>query len=137
MNTWFRRDDAASDGLESDIFLSEALGALDPSSDDPNYWLRFRGWVMNNAGRELTRRRLLADLTIADVLTSWARTLVPTALLAAALAGIALVRTTTVVTEHPIGVEELLVSELPSEIVPVLLSPDEARGIVAFASDVY
>lgn len=137
MNTWFRRDDAASDGLESDIFLSEALGALDPSSDDPNYWLRFRGWVMNNAGRELARRRLLADLTIADVLTSWARTLVPTALLAAALAGIALVRTTTVVTEHPIGVEELLVSELPSEIVPVLLSPDEARGIVAFASDVY
>ena len=37
----------------------------------------------------------------------------------------------------PVGVEELLVVEVPKETQPVLLSPDAASGIVAFASDIY
>ena len=41
------------------------------------------------------------------------------------------------VTEHPIGVEELLVSDIPRETVPVLLSPDAATGVVAFASEIF
>jgi len=39
--------------------------------------------------------------------------------------------------EHPIGVEELLVSDIPSETVPVLLSPNAATGVVAFASEIF
>ena len=38
---------------------------------------------------------------------------------------------------YHIAVEELLVTEISSETVPVLLSPNAASGIVAFASDMY
>jgi hypothetical protein len=131
----FRRGLDADD-MGRDMALAEALGALDPSSRDPNYWLRFRGWVVTGASRELARRRLMAELTVGDVLTSWARMVVPTAVLAAAMAGMMLMRGGGV-TEHPIGVEELLVSDIPRETVPVLLSPDAATGVVAFASEIF
>jgi hypothetical protein len=137
MSNWFRRDPGPSDEVGRDIALAEALEVLDPASQDPNYWFRFRGWVMTGAARELARRRLIAEITVGDVLTSWARAVVPTAVLAAALAAIVLMRAGTVPTQHPIGVEELLMSEIPSEIVPVLLSPDETAGVVAFASEIF
>ena len=61
--------------------------------------------------------------------------------LAAAVAAIALIRNTGVEDAPPVasvvGVEELLVVEVPLETRPVLLSPDAASGIVAFASDIY
>jgi hypothetical protein len=136
MNMGFRHD-PESDGLGIDMALAEALEVLDPASRDPNYWFRFRGWVMTGASRELARRRLMVDLTVGDVLTSWARTVVPTAVLAAALAGMILMRGGVSAEAHPIGVEELLVSEIPSETVPVLLSPETATGVVAFASEIY
>jgi hypothetical protein len=41
------------------------------------------------------------------------------------------------VTQDPIGIEELLVSELSNESVSVLLSPDAAAGLVAFASEIF
>ena len=68
------------------MFAAAALAVLDPASHDPNYWFRFRSWVMSGAARELSRRRLVARLTVGDVLESWARALVPTAALVAALA---------------------------------------------------
>jgi len=126
-----------SDGPGRDMALAEALGTLDPASRDPNYWFRFRGWVMTGASRELARRRLMAELTVGDVLTSWARAVVPAAVLAAALAGVFLMRGGVAPEEHPIGVEELLVLDIPSETVPVLLSPDAATGVVAFASEIF
>ena len=36
-----------------------------------------------------------------------------------------------------VGVEELLVREIPAQTQPVLLSPNAAEGIVAFAMDMY
>jgi hypothetical protein len=119
------------------MMLAEALKAVDPGSGDPSYWLRFRASVVSGAGRELARRRLLAELTVGDVLTSWARAVVPTAALAAALAAIVLMRAGSAVQAQPIGVEELLVSELPSERVPALLAPDAAEEMVVFASDMF
>lgn len=118
-----------------DTQLGEALGALDPAHGDANYWLRFRGEVLEGAARELARRRAAARLTVQDVLSSWSRTLVPTALLAAAVAGIALIQAEDASVVPSMSVDEMLVSELPLETVPVLLSPDEAAGVVAFASD--
>ena len=69
----FRPD---SDDLGRDMILAESLEALDPARRDPNYWMRFRGAVLSAAGRELARRRLIQELTVEDVLTSWARTIV-------------------------------------------------------------
>jgi hypothetical protein len=117
--------------------LADALLSLDPASTDPNYWFRFRGWVMSGAARELAQRRLMAELTIGEVMTSWARTLVPTAALAAAVAAFVLIRATTPAPTQHVGLEELLVTDVPVETQPVFLSPDGAAGIVAFASDVY
>ena len=139
MMDWLKRDDAATDELGRDMVLAEALQALDPASDDPNYWLRFRSWVMTEAASELARRRMVVELTVEDVLASWSRAVLPVAM-AAAVAAIAFIRSPDV--DAPpvvsaVGVEELLVVEVPEETQPVLLSPDAASGVVAFASDIY
>lgn len=113
--------------------LGEMLKALDPATGDPNYWMRFRSEVVEKAALQLARRRREAQLTIQDVMSSWSRTVMPTALFAAALAGIALIRPGADVIEQP-AVAAPLAVELPQEVAPVLLSPEEAAGIVAFAS---
>ena len=125
-----------ADGLDQDDELAQALGLLDPAQQDSSYWFRFRSWVLSNASAELARRRLMHELTVADVMSSWARAVVSTAALAAALAGLLLVRGADVPAPPPIGVEELLVSEVEGETIPVLLAP-ETNGAVAFASEIF
>lgn len=125
--------------LGRDLELAEQLRVLDPSQDDPSYWFRFRGWVMKEAAGELARRRMSVDLTVEDLLESWSRTVIPVAM-AAAIAAIALMRNSP--NDDPkvflaVGVEELLVREIPAQTQPVLLSPNAAEGIVAFALDIY
>lgn len=122
------------DGFGQDPEVAEWLRTLDPGSEDPNYWLRFRSWVMESAGPELSRRRLLADVTVGDVLQSWSRTLVPTALLAAAVAGLALLRGPVAPEINPLGVEELLVSELGDDPIPAALAP-QVGSAVTFVVD--
>jgi len=122
--------------LGQDEELAQALGLLDPAQQDPNYWFRFRSWVLSNAAPELARRRLMHELTVADVMSSWARAVVSTAALAAALAGLLLVRGADAPALQPIDVEELLVSEVEGETIPILLAP-EANGAVAFASEIF
>ena len=125
--------------LGRDVELEEQLRVLDPSQDDPSYWFRFRGWVMKEAEGELARRRMSVDLMVEDLLESWSRTVIPVAM-AAAIAAIALIRSSP--DDAPelfmaVGVEELLVREIPAQTQPVLLSPNAAEGIVAFAMDMY
>jgi hypothetical protein len=123
------------DDVERDFELEEALAVLDPARGDPNYWLRFRSWVMGAASRELARRRLVTRLTVGDVVTSWARTLVPTAVLTAVVASILLVRSGAFAAPQPMGLEELLVSEIEGETIPVMIAPDLGAGAVSFASE--
>ncbi|HAY76898.1 MAG TPA: hypothetical protein DCY33_03570 [Gemmatimonadetes bacterium] len=94
---------------------------------------------MKEAEGELARRRMSVDLTVEDLLESWSRTVIPVAM-AAAIAAIALIRSSP--DDAPelfmaVGVEELLVREIPAQTQPVLLSPNAAEGIVAFAMDMY
>jgi len=102
-----------------DAELSVALSSLDPVSRDPNYWLRFRWWVVSAAAAELSRRRRQARLTVGDVLESWARALVPTAALVAALAGMLLMRSQATVEWPPISVEDLMLSEVEGNTIPI------------------
>ena len=132
MSEWMKNDGFGSDGWGVDVRLSRALESLDPATEDPNYWFRFRGWVMTGAARELARRRFVAQLTVGDVMNSWARMVVPTAVLAAAVAGLLLVRAEATTNPLPMGLEELLVSEIPDETVP-LLPLEGTAGVVAFA----
>jgi hypothetical protein len=129
-----RFHDAEGDD-ERDMALAEALSVLDPARGDPNYWLRFRSWVMGGASRDLARRRLLARLTVGDVLQSWARALVPTAVLTALAAGVLLARSGAFAAPQPMGVEELLVSEIEGETIPMMVAPDLGAGAVSFASE--
>jgi hypothetical protein len=128
------RDTVETDELGRDIELARALAMIDPASGDPNYWLRFRSWVLSGASRELARRRMMAQLTVGDVVGSWARTLVPTALLAAVLAGVVLWRTGTPL---PVSVEELLVSEIRGQTIPAMASPVRAADAVTFAAEAF
>ena len=136
---WTKGREGREGDLGRDIELEEQLRVLDPSQDDPSYWFRFRGWVMKEAEGELVRRRMSVDLTVEDLLESWARTVIPVAM-AAGIAAITLIRSSP--DDAPelfmaVGVEELLVREIPAQTQPVLLSPNAAEGIVAFALDIY
>jgi hypothetical protein len=116
------REFDAPDDLGRDREIASALAVFDPASRDPNYWVRFRSWVMSGAARELARRRVVERLTIGDVIESWARALVPTAALVAALAGLLLLRAEPVDELPPIGVEELLVSEIEGSTIPARIA---------------
>ena len=120
-----------------DLEIAEAFEFLDPAHQDPTYWLRFRSWVVSNAAAEMARRRLMHELTVADVLNSWARAIVPTAVLAAALAGLLLVRGDATALDQHLGIEELLVSEVEGQTIPAALAPEQTGEAVAFASEIY
>jgi hypothetical protein len=68
------------------------LAILDPGLDDSGYWFRFRSLVMARAARELTRRRLEAEMGVADFLQSWSQTVIRAAAIAAAIAGVLFLR---------------------------------------------
>ena len=119
-----------------DMELAEALSVIDPARIDPNYWLRFRSWVMGATSRELARRRLRAELTVGDVMTSWARTGVPAAMAAAVIAALLLARGNVLDTPLPVGVEELLLTDIEGETIPQMFEAEEAEA-VAFASEVF
>ncbi len=111
-------DGADEPGLDRE--LRAALSVLDPESRDPNYWLRFRWWVMSGAAGELARRRQAVSLTVGDVLESWARALLPTAALVAAVASMLLLRAEEPSNDfQPLVVEELLLSEVGGGVVPI------------------
>ena len=125
------------DPLGRDVALAAALEAIDPESTDPNYWLRFRAWVLRSAAAELARRRLIAELTVGDVMTSWARAVVPTAALAAALASLMLMRGEPVPAQPLLSVEEILLADLEGPTIPAALGLSEAGSAVAFAEDTF
>lgn len=121
-----------------DVELAQALAALDPGSLEPAYWSRFEDWVMASAGPALARRRATARVTVPDVLFSWARALVPTALAAATIAGLALLRAQpTHVAPQPLGIEELLVSEIDGPAIPWFLAPDSPINSRSFLSEIF
>jgi hypothetical protein len=129
-------DTMETDELGRDMELADALSVLDPARGDPNYWLRFRSWVLGAAARELSRRRLMAQLTVSDVMQAWARTVVPTAVATALLAGLLLMRGSALSAPVPIGVEELLVSEIQGETIRMMVEAEES-GAVVFAAEIF
>lgn len=115
-----------------DAHLHTALSVLDPASRDPNYWLRFRWWVMSGAASELARRRRAVRLTVGDVLQSWARTLLPTAALVAAIAAMLLVRAAERTSGPPaFVVEELVLDEVQGATIPIDVSA------LTFAAEIF
>lgn len=134
---WWRKPGTDRGPEDGDSIVSTGLAAWDPAAADPGYWSRFQGKVLALAAPELARRRLMADLTVGDVLAGWARALVPTAALAAGVALVVLVRPFE--SRHELtstsSVEELLVAGIGRETIPETLSRDETAVWVAFAGE--
>lgn len=126
-------------GEGRDPVVTRALATLDPGAGDPGYWARFRDGVMARAARELARRRRAAEVTIGDVVFGWGRTLVPTALLAAAAAALVLMRADATPLGTPLGVEEMLADGLEGASIPAVLGSEGLPdgGGVYFASETY
>ncbi len=98
------------------------LAVLDPGLDDPGYWSRFLSLVMERASDELSRRRLTAEVGVVDFLQSWSLTVIRAALIAAAIAGVLLLRDRPATT---LGVEEALTMGLEDRTLPDLMEQSE------------
>lgn len=99
-----------------------SLSFLDPGDSDSGYWHRFRHRVLVLAGPELARRRSTRPVTVGDVMLGWRNALVPTALLAATLAGLLLIQQRTLRSHASAAYEEMLVSGLEEPIPALLVS---------------
>lgn len=137
MNT-HDNNDSSMDSLDRDRSYEELLAVLDPSESRPGYWQGFHTRVMEAGRFEMARRRRLADLTIAGTVTSWARTVVPSACVAAAAAAVILL----VVPTPPqggadVGIEELLSAGLEGEPVPAELDEDAPSGLTFASSEIF
>jgi len=131
---WFNGSSILPDDPGRDEFVEGALRSVDPASHDANYWFRFHGRVMAGAANELAHRRMMADVTVADVLLSWARAVVPTAAVAAAVAAFVLLRSGAPPSDPLVGMEELLVVDLPVE-TQLLLSDEVGTAFVSLGPE--
>ncbi len=121
----------------NDLGNRSPLEPLDPGYRDPGFWIRYHARVMDQARDELARRRMEGDLSVAEVVFAWRRTLVPTALLAAALAGILLMsQQAPVVEPASVALEDALVQDMPGGPIPSVLGRDTELDEVAFVSTV-
>lgn len=98
------------------------LAILDPGFDDPGYWMRFRTLVMARADTELSRRRLAAESGVTDFVRSWSRAVIPAAAIAAAIAGVLMLRGQPTTAW---GVEEALTVGLEDPTLPDLMEQPE------------
>lgn len=138
MNWTERGRRGGSEDIGPDVELASALGSVDPESWDPSYWMRFRMRVTRQAGAELARRRLMAELTVEDVLSGWARAIVPMAVLAAGIAAVILMRSGSTGAPEHVTVEELLTAGLGDETIPATLSNDDGTAsMIAFAGETF
>jgi hypothetical protein len=132
-----RLEEAITDQPEVDMEIYTALRVLDPGERAAGYWNAFHARVTSAAGAELVRRRAAASMTVGDVLVGWARTLVPTAMLAAALAGVVLMRGETTEAPAPLGIEEMLTSELKGLTIPQISSPDAPGNPLLLVAEIF
>lgn len=116
-------DERPNGAEDRDSTMEALLARLDPAASRPRYWQEFHANVLDAVRFELARRRRQADLTVAGIVTSWARTVVPSAVVAAAAAAVILL----VIPAPPntpvvdVGVEELLSAGLEDEAIPAEL----------------
>ncbi len=119
----------------NDIEEPVPLESLDPGTQSPGFWVRFHARALDQAQMELARRRVNGDLTFADVVFAWRRALVPTALLAAALAGVFLMsHEEPAAPLAPLALEEALLEGLEGETIPVILGQERELEELAFFS---
>lgn len=131
-------DDDLRHSPERDRELEELLSVFDPASTRAGYWQGFHRKVVEAGRFELARRRRLADQTVAETVTSWARTVVPSAFVAAAAAAVILfVVPTPPQNGAEVGIEELLSAGLEGEPVPAELDEESPSGLTFASAEIF
>lgn len=125
------------DDESQDAELRGVFTRLDPAARRPRYWEGLHRNVMDAARFELARRRRLTDLTISQTVTSWARTVVPSALVAAAAAAVILLVVPAPAPVVDVGIEELLTAGLDGEPIPRELNDEAESGVVFVAAEIF
>ncbi len=126
-----RSDDAER---ADELSLAAALQVVDPGHGDPEYWDRLHAKTLERSSLELARRRVLAEPTLAGVLSDWSRPLIPLALAAAATAAIVLgleVRGRAV-SDAPVALEEALWDDVADGLLATVMAGEVDDNPVAF-----
>ena len=110
------------DGSAGSTGQGDDLRVLDPGLDDPGYWPRFLSVVIVQAAEELSRRRFAAEAGPGDLLQAWSPKVIRGALIAAAIAGLLLLRDGPATT---LGAEEALTMELEDRTLSDLMRQSE------------
>jgi hypothetical protein len=105
-----------------------SLEPLDPGHRDPGFWIRFHQRVMADAQKELARRRMAGGLSVVEVVFSWRKTVVPLALMAAALAGLLLLGPAREEPAQVVALEEVLTEDLNLLSTSGVLSGEKSLG---------
>ena len=128
------------DGVDRDLQVTEALRSFDPGASESGYWFRFHQTVMSAARGELARRRMTAGVSVSELVVSWSRTVVPSAVLAAAVAAFVLLRTgaplPTDQADGPLALEDVLLAEVGAAWAVPDLAPEPVVAII-FSSENY
>lgn len=94
------------------------LASLDPEVEEPGYWSRFEQDTLRRASHELARRSSLAQVTMGQVMMSWSRMVVPSALAAATMAAVLLAQGPTSAAPAPAVLSAGFLFEISTDPVP-------------------
>ncbi|MDE2762234.1 MAG: hypothetical protein OXQ94_02980 [Gemmatimonadota bacterium] len=114
--------------------IRRALRAMDPEYERPGYWDRLRTSVMKRASLELARRRRLARVSVAAILSGWSRRLIPVAAAAAVVAAFLIGTEVRQASDAspPLLLEDILANEVGDGAFQAVISGQAPASPVAF-----
>jgi len=99
---------------------------LDPGYRDRGYWARFRASVMTRAANELARRRGMSEVSLLELVQSWARVLLPATAVATVVGAVLLAQSRQADIPAPADPEEVLTEGLEDRTLPDFMALEEA-----------
>ena len=135
----YERSDERTMFDDRDAGVESLLRELDPAVGRRGYWATFHKSVLDAARFELARRRRAMQETVAGTVTSWARAVVPSAVLTAAAAAVILlvVPAPGPAGDVELGVEDLLFTGLDDGAIPSELVDDAGVEVSFVAAEIF
>ena len=135
----YERSDERTMFDDRDAGVESLLRELDPAVGRRGYWATFHKSVLDAARFELARRRRSAQETVAGTVTSWARAVVPSALLTAAAAAVILlvVPAPGPTGDSALGVEELLFVGVDDDAIPAEFGDAAGVELTFVAAEIF
>lgn len=135
MNFNFWSSDA--DDETRDARVASWLSELDPGRDDPAYWMGFHRQAVDASRLELLRRRRESERSVAGVVSGWSRTVIPAALMAAAVAGFLLAQPDVTDSSPEVTLDDLITMGAPGPIPADMSDVEDEDAWLVLASEEY